>query len=300
MSHDTPREPEEAAPAPGAAPEEPQATHTGGPAPEPAPAAEAPTAEVTPAEATPAEPALAEPTLAEPVPAAAPAPRRRGRTAMLIAAAAVLGLVGGTCTGYLVQAEREPTKLPSLSQPELKQAKGEGPDPLPAAQDRKVRTDGDLRKLLLKTPKGKKEKERGWIGVDEFSSFHDDDMSSLPDELTDEFRRAATVTWEDTDTRWVTIRLVQFRNESALGSVRAHEGQMGFAHEGAREYPFPGAEDGAVLVLKPETEPGYMTSYQAHATAVRGDIALQIWVSDIRPVGKKMATKLAEQQMERL
>lgn len=38
--------------------------------------------------------------------------RRRGRTALLIAAAVVLGLVAGTCAGYLVQADREPTGLP--------------------------------------------------------------------------------------------------------------------------------------------------------------------------------------------
>ncbi|GAA1431064.1 hypothetical protein GCM10009601_49420 [Streptomyces thermospinosisporus] len=32
--------------------------------------------------------------------------------------------MAGTCTGYLIQADREPTPLPSLSQPELKRATG--------------------------------------------------------------------------------------------------------------------------------------------------------------------------------
>lgn len=60
-----------------------------------------------------------------------PRVRRRGRTALLIATAAVLGLVGGACAGYLIQADREPTKLPSLSQPVVAQAKGAGPEPCP-------------------------------------------------------------------------------------------------------------------------------------------------------------------------
>ena len=105
------------------------------------------------------------------VPPEVPARRRgRGRTTLLIATAAVLGLVAGTCVGYLVQADREPTKLPALSQPVLAQAEGEGPEPLSAAQDRKVKTDGDLRKLLLKRPGGAKDitslaGEDGWLDI---------------------------------------------------------------------------------------------------------------------------------------
>src|SRR5262245_49039165 len=79
---------------------------------------------------------------------AASRPRRRGRATAPIGAAALLGVVAGTCAGYLVQAGREPAKLPSLSQPVIKQAKGDV-EPLSAAQDRRLRTDGDLRKLLL-------------------------------------------------------------------------------------------------------------------------------------------------------
>src|SRR6478735_883739 len=61
-----------------------------------------------------------------------PGPRRRGRTTLIVATAAVLGLVAGTCAGFLVQAHRAPTRLPSLSQPVLNQAKGPGPEPLSA------------------------------------------------------------------------------------------------------------------------------------------------------------------------
>ncbi|WP_324614657.1 hypothetical protein [Streptomyces sp. NRRL WC-3618] len=54
--------------------------------------------------------------------------RPRWRTVLLVVGAAVLGLVAGTCVGYLVQADREPTPLPSLSQATVAQAEGEGPE----------------------------------------------------------------------------------------------------------------------------------------------------------------------------
>jgi hypothetical protein len=271
LSNDMPKEPEEAVPTAGAAPGEPEATHTGG-----AVAAEEP----------------------EPAPAA----RRRGRTATLIAAAAVLGLLGGACGGFLIQADREPTKLPSLSQPELKQAEGEGPDPLPAAQDRKVRTDGDLRDLLLKTPKGKKELSRGWMTLAEMSATVKGDTSSLPGDLDDEFRRSATVRWMDSDTRYVEIRLVQYRHESTLAAVTGAEHQTtGALEDGADEFDIPGTGDGAVHVLhEPEREPGYMPMYKTQATASRGDILMLVWVTDVKPLSKDLIMKLATQQMERL
>ncbi|NYV74025.1 hypothetical protein HW445_06835 [Streptomyces sp. UH6] len=232
----------------------------------------------------------------------APAPRRKGRTTALIAAAVALGLIGGACTGYLIQADREPTALPSLSQPELKQAGGEGPDPLPAAQDRKVKTDGDLRDLLLKTPKGKKEVERGWMSLAEFSSLHEDGKSYMGHDLVDEFRRAATVSWMESDTRYVEIVLIQYRHEDRLGAVQNHTVQAeGWSAKSSDEYDIPGTGDGVVLLIdRPDTEPGYMPVYKTHATAVRGDIALQLWVTDVRPPGKDKIMDLATRQMERL
>ena len=62
------------------------------------------------------------------MPAVPERPRRRGRTTLLIACAALLGAVAGVCTGYVVQADREPTALPPLSLTTVAQAKGEGPE----------------------------------------------------------------------------------------------------------------------------------------------------------------------------
>ncbi|MFF9816717.1 hypothetical protein [Streptomyces sp. NPDC014006] len=91
---------------------------------------------------------------------AASAPRSRS-----FRGAVALGLIAGTCVGYLIRADREPTALPSLSQPVLRQAGGPAPAPLSAAQDRKVKTDGDLRKLLLQAPGGAKDLGKGAVVI---------------------------------------------------------------------------------------------------------------------------------------
>ncbi|MDQ0960869.1 hypothetical protein QFZ66_004747 [Streptomyces sp. B4I13] len=62
----------------------------------------------------------------------------------MIAGAALLGVAAGTCTGYVIQAGRAPTVLPPLSQPVVGQADGEA-EPLSAAQDRRVKTDGECK-----------------------------------------------------------------------------------------------------------------------------------------------------------
>ncbi|MFD5430226.1 hypothetical protein ACFWI9_33130, partial [Streptomyces sp. NPDC127084] len=92
--------------------------------------------------------------------------RRRGRTALLIAVAAVVGIAGGTAVGYGVQAEHEPTPLPVLSQagltyPAKPLAASAQPVPLSAAEDHQVKTGGDLRKLLLSKPSGARKGVRG-------------------------------------------------------------------------------------------------------------------------------------------
>ncbi|MFJ8004525.1 hypothetical protein [Streptomyces fagopyri] len=229
--------------------------------------------------------------------------RRRGRTTLLIATAAVLGLVAGTCAGFLVQADREPTELPSLSQPVVAQARGAGPEPLSAAQDRQVKTDGDLRKLLLKRPKGTKESDfapghDGWLDLADYAhqlSDSDDQFGAL---VGNEFRRAADTTWQVGDTYDVEIRLVQFRQEE---KPAAEEWAGNWKVGGLRGWSLPGTGEGMVYVAaKPETEAGYLPVYRAEAHASRGDIAMEIWIYDSKPIPKKTIMDLARRQMERL
>ncbi|MFJ3867120.1 hypothetical protein [Streptomyces nigra] len=284
-------------------PGEPEGMAPPGTAPEPGPAEPE----------TVTEPAAVEPETAaapgtvEPETAAAPVrARRRGRTALLIAGAVVLGLVAGTCTGYLVQADREPTKLPPLSQPTLKQSKGEAPEPLSASRDRRVRTDGDLRKLLLKKPRGTKDvdwstAQDGWMDLATYAETFERPKPAFARLVSHEFRRAAVVAWRQGYTA-VEIHLVQFRQEETMAAAeRASNGHYWADEDGNRSWPLPGTEDGvAYTAKKPEIKPGYMPAYRARAYAWRGDIAMTIFVTDTKPITKKTILGLAERQLERL
>ncbi|WP_371242711.1 hypothetical protein [Streptomyces pimonensis] len=227
---------------------------------------------------------------------------------MLIAVAAVLGVVAGTCTGYLVQADREPTGLPPLSQPVLAQSRGEAPEPLPAARDRRVRTDGDLRELLLEKPRGAREPgwpvgEDGWMELAEYAGYYEESGSMFGQLAMDEFRRAAVVGWLDDDGYSVEIRLVQFRQEETLAAADSVENGQYWAEDGedTDSWAVPGTEEGRAYVHRsPDVEPGYEPLYGAEAHAWRGDIAMEVWVHGSKPVPKKMIMDLAERQMERL
>ncbi|MEU8750098.1 hypothetical protein AB0C88_06405 [Streptomyces chartreusis] len=238
---------------------------------------------------------------------AAPRPRRRGRTALLLAAAVVLGLVGGTCGGYLVQADREPTKLPPLSQPVVKQAKGEA-EPLSAAEDRRLRTDGDLRKLLVKRPKGARDPlwefgTDGWMDLAEFADAYEEPDEMFGRIINDEFRRAAVTGWRVGSTYSAEIHLVQYRQEQAMAAVEHSDVGQYFADEepDTRSWAIPGTGDGTVYVHdSPEQKVGYLPVYAAEAHAWRGDIAMDIWVFDTKPISKEKIMDLAKRQMGRL
>ncbi|MFJ4619875.1 hypothetical protein [Streptomyces sp. NPDC088812] len=237
-----------------------------------------------------------------------PRPVRRGRrTGALIAGAAVLGLVAGTCTGYLVQADREPTKLPPLSQPAIAQAKGPAPEPLPAAQDRRVKTDGDLRELLLSKPKGARDADwlgdDGWMDMAAYADTYTEPGVIFDDLIGWEFRRAAVTGWEVGSAYTVEIRLVQYRQREALSAEEAtHNVQRAEEDDETTDsWTIPGTGDGwAYVHTEPKTEPGYEPVYEAKAYAWRGDIAMQVFASGAEPFEMKTILDLAQRQMERL
>ncbi|MFI6037820.1 hypothetical protein ACIBBD_27295 [Streptomyces sp. NPDC051315] len=244
---------------------------------------------------------------AEGTPRPAPVRRRRGPTGLLIAGAVVLGLVAGTCGGYLVQADREPTRLPPLSQPTLPQATGPAPEPLSAARDRMVETDGDLRKLLLKKPSGAKDAEwlegaDGWLDLADYAGLYEEPGAVFGELVQDEFRRAAVTGWAEGESYSVEIRLVQFRQEEDLVAADYSDNNQYWAEDKETDsWPLPGTGDGMVYVHRaPETEAGHLPVYTAQAHAWRGDIAMEIWVHGSRAVSKKKIMDLAERQMERL
>lgn len=235
---------------------------------------------------------------------------------MLIAAAALLGITGGAAVGYGIQAERAPTPLAALSQPGLGYpAKplpaDKVPAPLPVAQDRQVKTDGDLRKLLVDRPKGAKRSvlelgiDDGWTPLDTYARDFDSEDYMFETMAEGDFRRVASAAWRQGQYRDTAVNLVQFRSGSQLGASDHFDGQMDympFDKDGAGNEgdPIKGSGKGRYFLFKVERKAGYMPSYRARALALRGDIMLDINIFDTTPISKKDIRKLAERQLERL
>ncbi|MER5199460.1 hypothetical protein ACWD3J_18765 [Streptomyces sp. NPDC002755] len=227
----------------------------------------------------------------------------------MIAGAAVLGIVAGACAGFLVQADREPTALPPLSQPVLGQGKGEV-EPLSAAQDRRVKTDGDLRKLLITRPKGAKDADfavdsDGWADLSTYAEEYTRPGATFNNLVDDEFRRAAMVSWRVGESYNVEIALVQFHQESKAAASEWAEsaGYWAEDEDDTRSWPIPGTGDGngsAYVHDTPEEEAGYLPMYTAEAYAWRGDICVEIQVYDTKPISKAKIMDLAQRQVGKL
>ncbi|MET9495775.1 hypothetical protein [Streptomyces sp. NPDC006552] len=235
-----------------------------------------------------------------------PPRRRRGRTTALIACAAVLGVVAGVCTGYIVQAGRDPDPLPPLAARTVAQEGGSAPQAFAATGDRRARTDGDLRKLLLPRPAGvqKADTAQGWRNQYSYAKDFEDPDHMFRELSNGSFRRAASSAWKKGHAA-TEIHLIQFRDAERLGSRGFCSGQRSYMSEekwaGNDGEPIPGTAEGRVYVFDhPSTEPGYLPMYQARALAVRGDIVMDIWLYDSGPITKKTAMRLAERQLERL
>ncbi|MGW8990264.1 hypothetical protein ACWGRF_10110 [Streptomyces zhihengii] len=269
------------------------------------PAPDTPLAPPAPAEA----PAAHAPDGASAAPG--PRPRRRGRTAALIAAAAVLGVLGGTVTGYTVQYHREPTPLPALSQPDLR-----NPKPVPAKPgttarsmnvNRWVKTDGDLRELLLPKPKGAKtETKPAWQDLFSYAQWFEEEDYMFEELAEDDFRRCASVSWSVGGKVYVDIQLIQFREEHELKASSFGEGQQWYLDEdkwaGNDGEPIPGSADGRTYVFdEPLREAGYEPLYRGRAVAWRGDVVMLIeYANNAGPINEKDLKSLAKRQLERL
>ncbi|MEU3977083.1 hypothetical protein [Streptomyces bacillaris] len=252
----------------------------------------------------------------EPNDTISPTNRPRGRTALIIAAAALLGISGGTAVGYGIQSQRPPTPLPALSQPGLAYpakplAADKTPAPLPASEDRRVRTDGDLRKLLLERPKGAEassaypRKGGEWLQFSDYVRQFEDGRSMFQYLAENDLRRIAVAEWMEGKGRQSTIALVQFRSNATMGAADHLGGQLSYMPEkkdgaGNAGDPLGGTESGRYFLYPVAREPGYLPVYQARALAVRGDIMIDVNIADTKPISKKDIRVLAERQLERL
>ncbi|MFI1830291.1 hypothetical protein ACH41E_28220 [Streptomyces sp. NPDC020412] len=244
--------------------------------------------------------------------AEAPAVRRRprGATAVLLAVASVVGLVGGTAVGYGVQADREPKPLPPLSQPGLAYpAKplpaDQRPTALTAAEDHRVKTEGDLRKLLLPKPAGARSVGAEWLDdglmdVRSYARGFTDEQHTANELLREDMRRGAGARWTKGDRTWV-VHLVQFRSYEGAEAFasRAHFYDSEVVGDGAGDQ-LAGTESSRTYLFKVQRESGSKPLYRARAALQRGDIMAEINVWDSKPIGKKEIRTLAEQQLERL
>ncbi len=254
-----------------------------------------------------------------PPPAGGARPRRRGlRTALLLAAAVLAGALGGVTYGYHEQAGEPPTPLPPLNQPGLAHPRkplpaDEVPEPLSAAQDRRVKTDGDLRELLVSRPDGTTDAElgyggEGWLAPYEVAADSGAADGLLGFMLEHGLRRTAFTSWQEegaTTTSVVMVHLFQFRNDATAGSVDYLEAQQTYSSIGVdgrvRSVPLEGSANGrAYFPDTPFEEAGLPPLYQAIALARRGDIVVEIYWIDGAPVEEKDLTRLAERQLERL
>ncbi|MEV6165080.1 hypothetical protein AB0L71_24795 [Streptomyces sp. NPDC052052] len=241
--------------------------------------------------------------------------RPRGRTALLIAAAAVLGIAGGTAVGYHVQAGRAPTPLPALSQPDLAYpAKAlpadKVPTPLPASEDRQVKTDGDLRKLLADPPAGWNESDTsalggGWLSVDAYARFFDDEGPMYEYFLEQDIRRVASSDWTRGQNRTAETHLVQFSPGPLNAAQDFGDGQRGYMSgtafgAGNDGDPIKGSHNGRYYLYEVDRQPGYLPMYRARAIMYQGDIMVDINIFDTAPISKKDIRTLAERQLERL
>ncbi|MFI2346749.1 hypothetical protein ACH492_06740 [Streptomyces sp. NPDC019443] len=261
-----------------------------------------------------------------PVPTAAPAPepvaegepvsrpaRRRGRTALIVAAAAVIGLVGGTAVGYGVQADREPTPLPALSRadvayPAKPLPENKRPAPLSAGEDRKVKTDGDLRRLLLAKPSGARKTDMwsgdaGWVDTASYVLVFESEAYMFETLVESDIRRVAAVAWQQGEFKKTNIRLVQFRSgEGARDHAEGQHDYMPEAEDGAGNEgdALKGSGNGRYYLYKVHEKAGYLPLYRARAIFQRGDIMVDINIFDTKRISKSDIRTLAERQLERL
>ncbi|MCF6524164.1 hypothetical protein [Streptomyces sp. JJ36] len=234
----------------------------------------------------------------------------RGRTTLILAAAALLGVVAGVATGYTVQAGRKPTPLAPLSQDALaypdKPLPADAVEPVPAEHDRRVKTDGDLRDLLVRKPEGAQEvTERiapdGWMTP----YGHSGEGHEFEKILERDLRRIAVTAWEDGD-RFVVVRLVQYQQIQER-SARAFVDNEHFylTREGYADYDgraIEGSADGRYYAFDEPVPPGELGPYRylARAVASQGDVAMDIWITGSSRISEKEIRKVAERQWGRL
>ncbi|MCT9091164.1 hypothetical protein N4G70_20195 [Streptomyces sp. ASQP_92] len=238
--------------------------------------------------------------------------RRRGRTTLIVAGAAVLGVLAGTVTGYAVQYQRQPTPSAPLAQRDLPESKTAPADNRTTARSISAnrwseKTDGDLRRLLVSAPDGAKIEERpDWQDLLLTAADYEHPDAAFSHLLSTGFRRSATTSWSQDGRVYVTVILTQFRDDTAVNSKEFARKQQDFMaeddHAGNYGKPIPGSVDGRTYVYdKPQTKPGYEPLYEGRAFAWRDGTFMEVlYENNSGPISESALQALAKQQLERL
>jgi hypothetical protein len=147
------------------------------------------------------------------------------RTGLLFTSAVVLGLVGGTTGGFLIQHARSATPLPPLRQRLIATTLPGTADPRDPLTDDGAKLDGDLRALLLQKPAGAKDTDefaaRDWFTIADLAEYYQKPAEALGRLNNLRFRRAARTGWTLADGTDVEIDLIQFRSSDSATSYAA-------------------------------------------------------------------------------
>ncbi|MFF4425167.1 hypothetical protein ACFY04_31070 [Streptomyces sp. NPDC001549] len=239
-------------------------------------------------------------------------PRRRvGRTALLIAGAAALGVVAGTVTGYAVQYHREPTPLPPLAQQKMAapqpQAMSDATTRRSINANRWHKADEELAKKLLDVPGGAKTEFSGSSSVDMFSAGYFEDASGgLGGLISSRVQSLASAQWSESDRNFVEINLLQFHDrdgaEDFQKGIEDYMPTKKFAGNAGKKVPGVPEDFGHLWIdSKAHEEPGYHPLLGARAVVRRGDIVMSVEYTNNRgEIDENALVELVKRQMERL
>jgi len=235
-------------------------------------------------------------------------PGRRGRTALLMAAAVVLGVLGGGAAGYAAQSAGAPTPLPTLAvpQPGYPAARVAAPA-LSADQDDMVRTDGDLTRLLVPTPRGATLSYGfgsfdSWENIAQYAEGFQSAASEFGWLSAHSFRRAAVASWNQGSASY-NIQLVQFDHADEANSLLKIQDDEKFAKNdsGGGTVALSGSNADEVVAGTIRHSVNGSGYYQGDGFGVHGDIAVEIIVQDTDgPVGAQTLRTVLQSQLERL
>lgn len=220
------------------------------------------------------------------------------RTGLLFSSAVVLGLVGGTAGGFLIQQSRPATPLPPYEQTLAEAAVPGTADPQDAKTDDGAKLDGDLRTVLLEKPAEAKDAAdiavRDWFAKADLAEYYQSPSSAFTKLDWYKFRRAARTGWALPDGTEVEIDLIQFRTTQGAS---AYFSMTNFPRDSLAP-PLTGTVTGYVGRDYVRDASGL---YSAYGLVQHGNVVEQVFVTNRRAVpSEDQVTQITKDQADLL